>query len=132
MAEVIQWSECQDHSGYLVWLAGVRTVMKVVRATNWIDFGDEAIVRADARLHVVTDPRRGASRTHAVHVAPHRKTAALKIVRCWRVAVKQMHWGEHIGAWYAAHIVETNGANIRTHREANILGIHVAVIPRQI
>ena len=125
MVEVIQWSECQDHIGYLVWLAGVRTVMKVVRATNWIDFGDEAIVRADARLHVVTDPRRGASRTHAVHVAPHRKTAALKIVRCWRVAVKQMRY---IGDTRVAIPISCR----YTHREANILGIHVAAIPRQI
>ncbi len=114
MVEVIQWSESQDHISYLVWLAGVHTVMKVVRATIWIDFGDEAIVRADACLHVMTDPRRGASRAHAVYVTPHRKKP-LKIARCWCVAVKQMHY-----------------SYTRTHREANILGIHVAAIPRQI
>ena len=76
MVEVIQWSECQDHIIYLVWLAGVRIVMKVVCA-KWSRahaVGDEAIVRADACLHIVTDSRRGASRAHAVHVAPHRKT----------------------------------------------------------
>ena len=50
IVEVIQWSECQNHIDYLVWLAGVRTVTKVVRATTCFDSGDETIVRADACL----------------------------------------------------------------------------------
>ena len=135
-SSVAELAKCQDHIAYRIWLAPVRVVIEVVRATTRSDAPDEAIVRADACLHVVTDPCRGAGRAHAVRVASHhvrdrggqfqvegRRETVDAGVRGARVAMKQMH---------KRVAMKQTHSYTRIYREANILGIHVATIPREI
>ena len=61
-SNVAELAICQDHIAYRIWLASVRVVIEVVRATTRSDAPDKAIVRADECLHVVTDPCRDPGR----------------------------------------------------------------------